>query len=157
PKQQLEQETKDIEATQGTIRQAFDLANRHLVHCRLSKLRRLPPSSAVALPAAAQPATSPPTPIENPAENLRDLARQAVAQLDSLRRAKSPHVFIAGKPWGMSGLVWLAFCGAAYAAFNGHGWIWLVVGTIAAIAVVIAGGIWLHRKAVAAVTAPYEW
>src|SRR5262249_7670937 len=102
PKQQLEQETKDIEATQATIRQAFELANRHPVHCRISNLRKSAPGAAISPPASAQSTTSPPIPIENPAEKLRDLAQQAVAQLDSLRRAKAPHVFIGGKPWGMS-------------------------------------------------------
>src|SRR5205085_3905775 len=126
--------------TQATIRQAFELANRHLVHCRLRRLRKTP-SPAVVATAAAPPPSAPPTPIENPADRLRDLAQQAVAQLDTLRRATAPHLFIGGKPWGMSGLVWLAFWGAAYAAFGGNGWLWLPIGSVLALATVIACGI----------------
>src|SRR5262249_7559771 len=145
-----------IESGQATVRQAFDLANRHLVHCRLSKLRRTPPP-VITQPGSASPLETPPAPIENPSEKLRDLAQHSIAQLEGLRRAKSPHLFIAGKPWGMAGLVWLAFCGASYAALGGNGWLWLPIGSVLAVAAVIAGGIWLHRKAVAVATPPYQW
>jgi DNA segregation ATPase FtsK/SpoIIIE, S-DNA-T family len=155
PKQQLEQETKDIESGQATVRQAFDLANRHLAHCRLSKLRRAPPP-VIAQPGSASPPESPPAPIENPSEKLRDLAQQSIAQLEVLRRAKSPHLFIGGKPWAVAGLVWLAFCGASYAALGGNGWLWLPIGSVLAVAAVIAGGIWLYRRAVAVLAPPYQ-
>ena len=62
--------------------------------------------------AEASPAVTPPSlVIENPAGKLTDLARDAVAKLESLRSKRWPLMMVGGRPWGFAFLIVAAFTG----------------------------------------------
>jgi DNA segregation ATPase FtsK/SpoIIIE, S-DNA-T family len=145
PKLQLEQETRDLAAAHDVLREVVERANRHLALCRLKKVQHLPLENTVAA-----------TPSEHPAAKLNELAKSAIAGLESLKQLRWPNWLIGGRPAGMALVIWLAACGVSYWLFRNHLWVWPTVGTVVAAIAITAGGLWLFKQARAAVSAPYE-
>ena len=121
PKLQLEQETRELAAAHDVLREVVERANRHLALCRLKKVQHLPLENAVSA-----------TPSEHPAAKLNELAKSAIAGLESLKQLRWPNWLIGGRPAGMALVIWLAACGVSYWLFGNHLWVWPTVGTIVA-------------------------
>ena len=177
PQLKFDQTVKEIEATQDVLSRALDLANQHLVTCRLGRLRKkliLDPKT-LPLPLGegrgegnpateAEPLTLPSprgdgsdAPIENPGAQLAELAKDAVSKLDVLHRLRWPHWLIGGKPWGLGILVLVVLVGATYPLLGSHLLAWLLVAGGLSIAAIVAGGFYIYSKAATAVTEPYRW
>jgi DNA segregation ATPase FtsK/SpoIIIE, S-DNA-T family len=149
PKIALDQEEKQIEAVMAALDQGLAHANRQLVNFRHSKLQRPKPEA---------PAGEPPA-IDGAMQKLNDTVPQVREQLQALARPLAARMLVGGTPFGMFLLLAGVFCGLGYLIFgtnNWTSWTWLIVGGVATLIAAIAGGIFLYRKATAAITPLYE-
>lgn len=161
PQIQFEQEKQENAARYDVLRRAIDLANAHLVRCRIQSVQQ----SVKSAPAPAAPGdenhalSTSGVWKEDPAGQLNDLAMAAVTRLDEFKRLPWPNMLTGNRPAGYVFLLWLISCGAGFLIFGTHewtNWTWLIAGTVVAVAASIAGGIWMHRKAVNTATPPYQ-
>ena len=108
--------------------------------------------------AAANTAVPPPSPvIEYPAAKLTDLARDAVAKLESLRKKRRPLMLVGGRPSGFAFLIVAAFTGATYPLLGTNLKVWLPTAGVLSLAAIVAGAFWMYRRATADVIGPYRW
>jgi S-DNA-T family DNA segregation ATPase FtsK/SpoIIIE len=150
PKIQLKQDEKDINSTHAVAKQSFDLANQHLAASRLSNLRVDAPQEE---PLAKDEPTA--IPVEQAFANLTDLARNAIANLEALKRLRTPQLLSGGHPWALFAVWAVLLCGGAVALFGHESSTWLIVGGVVAVASSIAAGFWLYRTAAAHASKPY--
>ena len=142
---QLEQELRDLSQASDVLRQVVERVNQHLVNCRLSRVVHPPLENVATIDKS-----------DNPALQLRDLAKAAIAQLETVTRLPWPRWLVGGKPWGVALLIAAVAFGGAYGLFGAHLWVWLAFGTIVSTSAIIGGGIWLYKQAKTSVSAPYE-
>jgi len=145
PKLQLEQESRELSQASDVLRQVVERVNQHLVNCRLNRVVHPPLENAATIEKG-----------DNPALQLRDLAKAAIAQLETVTGLPWPRWLVGGKPWGVALLIAAAAFGGAYGLFGAHLWVWLALGTIVSTSAIIGGGIWLYKQAKTSVSAPYE-
>ncbi len=155
PKIQLEQDKKEIGSIHGVLLQTFDLANRYLAICRLGQLQR-PPLAREASIATEGDSDAQPKEINEPIPKLTELTRGAIGQLEALKQLRWPQLLVGGWPFGIAFVIAAVLCGTAFGIFGGKSWTWLIVGGCATVLATTIGGIWLYRKAQAAVADPYE-
>ncbi|HEY2882937.1 MAG TPA: FtsK/SpoIIIE domain-containing protein [Pirellulales bacterium] len=166
PKLQREQQKKEIRSTLEVLSQALELANQYLVVSRLKKLLATPPAteSAIATESTTDAAMSADASLsetasteKKPVESLTELAKATIAHLTSIKQQRWPKLLAGGSPAGLVAVVCAIICGASYLIFSGQHWTWLVVGGVLALALSVAGGIWLYKKAVSSVAASYDF
>jgi DNA segregation ATPase FtsK/SpoIIIE, S-DNA-T family len=151
PKVQLKQDEVDIASTFAVIQQSFDLANEHLAACRLTRLRVGPPNPEQQ---PADPENS--VPVDQAFARMTELARVSIANLETLKRLRTPQMLAGGRPL-FAIIVWaIVLCVGAVALFGHETWTWLIVGGTAALASSVAAGVWLYGMAITNAAAPYR-
>ncbi len=145
PKIQLAEEEKQFAAIADSLAQLLQKANQRLAAFRLGRLVRPLPPEPVSAPATTEPA----------AAKLQACAQRAAAEAQALDVPWPPRLLVGGTPVGISFAVWIVLCGLAFLLFGGHNWAWLIVGSIAAIAALVTGGIGLYRRVLRTITPLY--
>lgn len=143
---QLQQDEAQIAMIGDSLQQLQDEANGMLSASRLGHLQ-----SDVLPQVEASPFAS-----ENPNSRLNRRLQEAANYLHDLKTLLLPRLLMGATPLGIGLFVWVVTCGLTYVLLGKYVSSWLIVGSVAALVMLVGVGIWVFAAASAVAAKPYR-